>query len=644
MSTVEVLKGTSQVRYGPHTTGGVVNYVSTPLPGRRSGYLRLSAGSDSELQALGWAGDRWRTDAGVLDALVEVYHRQNDGFRTIAAGGAYPGSGETGLQRTEAMVKLGWSSDDQRHRLEFKAGVTDLEADFSYLGLSDDDFRADPYQRYAASRVDVLNTEHERTYLRYGYRFSDRWTLSWTGYYNTFHRNWYKLNDILDLDLDGDGVVEGAGGAGRASMGLSQAVAGDRDGAGLEALKGGRAAVFRVRANNRGYYLAGTELVLRGSLESGAWEHNPLIGARYHNDRIRRLQWHDRYEQAADGSWSAPATSPLGSDGNRRQHTASTALFIENEMVNGRWTVRPGVRVEFLDLTYADYTTDGSNQRIIKESQGMETWSAGIATSYMLRENQAVFVNLYRGFSVPGPRSAIRGGIKEETSLSGELGFRHRSPNGSLALEAVAFRTRYQDLIVIDNIGSGSTGSASDQQPVTENAGNVDSHGLELLARGDLHAAPDGSWSIPASLAFTWTVAELDGPSRSTDPGSIFSGGRDGSRLPYIPEFSVNVSIGLQTARWSTGLSLSWRESTYSTATETSGMVNPATGQPDARYGRIDDVLLVEWNFHYKVNEHLSLFATVNNLFDEAHLVSRHPHGARAGAPRLVSAGLGLRF
>jgi len=119
---------------------------------------------------------------------------------------------------------------------------------------------------------------------------------------------------------------------------------------------------------------------------------------------------------------------------------------------------------------------------------------------------------------------------------------------------------------------------------------------------------------------------------------------RDGSRLPYIPEFSVNVSIGLQTARWSTGLSLSWRESTYSTATETSGMVNPATGQPDARYGRIDDVLLVDWNFHYKVNEHLSLFATVNNLFDEAHLVSRHPHGARAGAPRLVSAGLGLRF
>ena len=31
MSGIEVLKGSSQVRFGPHTTGGVVNYLSTPF-------------------------------------------------------------------------------------------------------------------------------------------------------------------------------------------------------------------------------------------------------------------------------------------------------------------------------------------------------------------------------------------------------------------------------------------------------------------------------------------------------------------------------------------------------------------------------------------------------------------------------------
>jgi Fe(3+) dicitrate transport protein len=35
MSGIEILKGSSQVQYGPHTTGGVINYIST--------YLRMSS-------------------------------------------------------------------------------------------------------------------------------------------------------------------------------------------------------------------------------------------------------------------------------------------------------------------------------------------------------------------------------------------------------------------------------------------------------------------------------------------------------------------------------------------------------------------------------------------------------------------------
>ena len=31
MHAVEVLKGTSQYRYGPHSTGGAMNFVTTPI-------------------------------------------------------------------------------------------------------------------------------------------------------------------------------------------------------------------------------------------------------------------------------------------------------------------------------------------------------------------------------------------------------------------------------------------------------------------------------------------------------------------------------------------------------------------------------------------------------------------------------------
>ena len=39
MHVVEVLKGASQLRYGPQTTGGVINLVSTPIPETASGRL-----------------------------------------------------------------------------------------------------------------------------------------------------------------------------------------------------------------------------------------------------------------------------------------------------------------------------------------------------------------------------------------------------------------------------------------------------------------------------------------------------------------------------------------------------------------------------------------------------------------------------
>lgn len=643
MAGIEILKGTSQVRHGPHTTGGVINYLSTPLPGQAAGYLRLAGGTDSERLAHGWWGDRMETDLGTLDVLLELYHQGNDGFRRIDAAGDFGGSDDTGYTRNDAMVKLAWTSPDARQRLEFKLGASDLDADISYLGLSNEDFALDPYRRYAASREDIFDTNHSRSYLRYGLRLGPDWDLSLTGYYNTFHRNWFKLNDIRDLDLDGDGIVEGEAGGSPVRMGLSEALAGGREGAALEALKGERAAHFRVRANNRDYYLAGAELILNGTVQQGEWTHNPLLGARFHTDRIRRLQWHDLFAQSADGSWEAPVRSALGSDGNRRQETRSTALFLEDEITRGPWIFQPGIRFEFLDLEWSEFSKDGTNERLFTRDDSMEVWSAGMGTTYLLDNRRALFVNFYRGFSAPSPRAVINNGIEEETSNSGELGFRYTDPANTFSAEVVGFYTRYDDLIVIDNIGSGTTGG-NDQQPVTENIGEVDSYGLELVVRGDLYESSGGDWSVPVSLTGTWTVAELDGESRSTDAGSIFSGGRDGSRLPYIPEFQVNLSLGLEASRWSAGLSASWRDSSFSTATETTAPVNPTNGQPDARYGAIPSVFLLDGNIRYAVNESLTLFATFKNILDREYLVSRHPHGPRAGAPRQLTAGLNMSF
>ncbi|HRI83728.1 MAG TPA: TonB-dependent receptor plug domain-containing protein [Opitutaceae bacterium] len=85
MSGLEVLKGSSQIKYGPETTGGVMNYLSTPIPARDSGFVSLSYGSNADFRAQAWYGGQTDTSWATLGWLVENVWRQTDGFKTTAA-------------------------------------------------------------------------------------------------------------------------------------------------------------------------------------------------------------------------------------------------------------------------------------------------------------------------------------------------------------------------------------------------------------------------------------------------------------------------------------------------------------------------------------------------------------------------------
>jgi outer membrane receptor protein involved in Fe transport len=61
MQAVEMLKGAAQLRYGPQTTGGVVNLVSTPHPRTQEGRLQLVYGQDHQTDMLAsYGGTAWR--------------------------------------------------------------------------------------------------------------------------------------------------------------------------------------------------------------------------------------------------------------------------------------------------------------------------------------------------------------------------------------------------------------------------------------------------------------------------------------------------------------------------------------------------------------------------------------------------------
>ncbi|MHC4821697.1 MAG: TonB-dependent receptor domain-containing protein [Planctomycetota bacterium] len=266
----------------------------------------------------------------------------------------------------------------------------------------------------------------------------------------------------------------------------------------------------------------------------------------------------------------------------------------------------------------------------------MTLWAGGLGVTWEPDDDWVVFAGASQGFSPPSPRAAVKDGIEEETSLGMELGARYRDRERAFQASLTVFRTDFDDLIVINNIGGSGSGA-------TENAGDVLSQGIELGASWDPGVQHDWSVDNPWFVAATWTRAELDGDSSSTDPESLFSGGKDGNDVPYVPDLTFTVGTGIEGDDAGLFVTATWVDETYSTASNTSRQLTPA-GVPDARFGKTDTLFVVDLHAHVNLSANATLMAGIHNLFDREFIVSRHPHGPRPGRSRFAWVGLELLF
>lgn len=626
MDGLEVLKGSSQVRYGPHITGGAINYLSTPIPGSETTSLRFSYGSYNDVIGHVWHGSvEDLGDMGSFGYLVEGYYQRNDGFKTIDNTPDFQDRDNTGFTRVEPMVKLFWDLPTSiPNRLEFKYGYSDLDADETYTGLNEDDFRADPFRRYSATRFDNIQTTAQRGSLRHEVEIGPDLSLTTTAYYQYFKRNWEKLHDIAI------GAVPGP------DVNISTALLDTTPGGGLAVLNGTAAGVLEVRNNNRAYELYGLQSVASYGFELGGMDHDTELGVRYHYDEINRFQWQNEYTQAANGTITAVTPGARGAAGDRVQQTHAFAVHALDEIKLNKFTITPGIRAEFIDWYYAqDQRRNGAGTPASGE-EDIAVVGGGISLGYEIQKDWNAFAGVHRGFTLPGPRSAIRNNLEEETSLSYEVGTRYHNDEKAYYAEAIGFFTEFEDLVVGGNLGGG--GAAT-----TENVGNIDSFGLELAAGYDYGRANSWAVNTPFRLAATLTDASLDGNATNTDPESLFDGGLDGNRVPYIPEYQFNAELGMEYGKVSSYLSATYVPSTYTTAANTRAQIN-ASGTPDARVGKTDAYFLLDWIVRYQLRENTTVFGGVKNLLDREYVASRHPHGPRPGLPRFFNVGMETQF
>ena len=621
MRGIELLKGSSQIKYGPHTTGGVINYLSTQIPKKAAFYTKNLIGTDNEIRSHTHYGNKIQTDAGRFGFLVENYYRETGGFKTIDFEDDFQDVDRTGFRKHDMMLKLSFEPNTSvAQRIEAKVGYLNKNADETYLGLTDKDFEKDPYRRYAASRFDNIETNQLRSYLRYTAAFTRSLNLSVTGYYNDFHRNWFKLRgsgaDLLDPEA-------------------------------LAVFKGNAAGTLKYRNNNRDYYLGGVQSNLNFNLNTGDISHAFDLGARFHLDQIRRFQSDVEFEQDDSGNIINRTDKGPGSGGNRLQETTAIALSLQDNIGVGDLQITPGVRFEHAAYDFTEFDTGDAPDKVVLEGEpsSIDVLTPGIGVNYNVSDQLSAFASVHSGFSLPGPRANAKDGLTEETSLGSELGIRYNGKG--LRAETIFFYTDFNDLLVTDNIGGGGV------EGVTENVGNVISSGVELSVGYNAGIANNWGFLNPYHIAFTYSDATLDGDANSLDEESIFAGGKDGARVPYVPEIQLSVGTGIEFDKWGLFVDTTYVDETFTTASNTADQIqvipneeNPEQTKrvPNANFGKTDAYLVIDISGKYKITDGLNAVINLHNITDEAYIVSRHPIGPRPGKPFSATLGIETRF
>ena len=596
MESLEVRKGSSQIKYGPRTNGGVLNLISSSIPSEFNLKTSLSAGADSVLRLTAKLG----SSAQNFGWIVETYQIENDGFKQL------DGGGNTGFEVEDYLAKFRVKTSPTARayqELELKLGRTDQVSHETYLGLTDADFERTPFRRYAASQEDLFSSAHAQYQVRHLFAIP-RLDVTTVVYRNNFRRNWVKLQSIGGASLTD--VVE------RPEMFAAElAIARGAD--------SGPGALM-VRHNNRTYYGAGVQSILGLPLEAGGARQKLEIGFRYHEDQEDRFQHEDRF-QMLGGRMALTAQGAPGSQSNRVSDARAWATFIQDTIEWGRWSLMPGLRYERVTLTRTDYAkTDPSrtSPTMIRENL-VDVFIPGVGVSFAVSPAVRLFGGVHKGFSPPAPGSTES--TDAEESVNYELGVRVQRT--SLHAEVVTFYNDYDNLLGRDTLAAGGTGEGD-----LFNGGEARVYGLEASASWDMARLFRVGSALPVRVAYTLTDAEFG--SRFDSAFGPWGQVAVGDELPYIPTHQLFASVGVNEADWSVQL-----DAVYV------GEMRTQAGQgPMARREATDPFLVFNLSGEHGLTPGTSLFASLQNLANRSQIVARRPAGARPGAPRLFMAGI----
>lgn len=602
IEAVEVLKGSSQIQYGPYTTGGAINLVSKSIPTTLSGEARLTAGNYHSRSTELSLGDS-RENFGFV---TQYFNYNSDGFKAL------DGGGNTGFDKSDYLAKFRVNTNrDARvyQQLQLKFQYSEEISNETYLGLTQADYEINPYRRYLASSADRMDTDHWQFQIDHFIKPLQNVTIKTTAYQNNFGRNWYKLDDV---NLTGGVSISNV---------LARPLEFPNEYQSLFA-QNTPEDVFGVKANNREYESRGIQTV--ANIQFGEKLFQDLeIGIRYHEDSEDRFQWKDKYG-IQNGEMIRTTVAAKGSDANRITSAEAVAAHVLYKVTFNGLTLTPGVRYENITLARKDYGRNDPNRTGFELSTAenkVDVWIPGIGANYRFSNEFSVFGGVHKGFAPPGTAE----GSKPEESINLELGTRFNY-NG-LRGELVGFYNDYSNMLGSDLAASGGTGTLD-----MFNAGEALVKGIEVLLNFDFLRFTEGNYKLPVTVSYTFTDARFQSDFASTV--GIFGEVADGDEIPYIARNQFNVTAALENTFFN--ISLSGR---YTDAFRTMA----GTGSIPQEF-EVGSHFIIDLSAKYFYSPRVTLFTNINNLFDTNYLVARMPAGLRPGAPFMMQAGISYAF
>lgn len=399
--SIEVLKGADQIRFGPQTIGGVINYI-TPTPPQKFG---------GHIQAIGGSRDYFngKLQIGGRGLLFDFTHKQSDGARDNI-------HSELRDYNLKYVVGL---TDNQA--LTLRANYYTEDSQLTYSGLTTAEFNTFG-ARYNPFKNDKFNSGRVGLSATHDVFITNDLSLTTNLYFARFDRDWWRASSTTsDSQCGSDFTLARANG---------QVI--DVNTCGMQG---------RLRE----YYTWGVEPRLR-------YNHN-LLGVHSNLDFGFRAHFETQDRRQVNIGQFDTTQNGLREDNVRE--TQAYSWFMTNRFNLGQFTATPGIRYEYIDFERRNRLNG------VGGSDNLDAWLPSLGLTWNPHSKVTAFASAHRGFAPPRTEDVIGGtgtstDVGAEKSVNWEVGARVNVMEG-VNLQASFFRNDFQKQIAVGSIAGGST-------------------------------------------------------------------------------------------------------------------------------------------------------------------------------------------